>query len=246
MATVREFIMCQIVQWINYFVVCLSNFSTDTSLLLLLANKFYPSLFNLNAPSIIFIFLPPALLFFFNPDRITRTFASGKTEKGIFQALKDLGLPSGKVSLKPTPVVSQTSSSLVFCFVFNVRKTTGLCVSRRMMRSSRRISPLTSSTRSRRRSALAQTSRSSSRRCESLSLHPPAPSPDVILTFLSFLLYPRKIYSPVLANKLNTHPWHAFVLSCDPTLAKCELLCSKNNPDKCIFRACCTNCVWTA
>ncbi|XP_068432820.1 1-phosphatidylinositol 4,5-bisphosphate phosphodiesterase beta-4-like isoform X1 [Clinocottus analis] len=27
---------------------------------------------------------------------ITRTFASGKTEKGIFQALKDLGLPSGK------------------------------------------------------------------------------------------------------------------------------------------------------
>uniref|UniRef100_A0A669B0N6 1-phosphatidylinositol 4,5-bisphosphate phosphodiesterase n=1 Tax=Oreochromis niloticus TaxID=8128 RepID=A0A669B0N6_ORENI len=28
---------------------------------------------------------------------ITRTFASGKTEKGIFQALKDLGLPSGKV-----------------------------------------------------------------------------------------------------------------------------------------------------
>uniref|UniRef100_A0A3Q4HYW6 Phosphoinositide phospholipase C n=1 Tax=Neolamprologus brichardi TaxID=32507 RepID=A0A3Q4HYW6_NEOBR len=30
------------------------------------------------------------------PVRITRTFASGKTEKGIFQALKDLGLPSGK------------------------------------------------------------------------------------------------------------------------------------------------------
>ncbi|KAJ8387852.1 hypothetical protein AAFF_G00150010 [Aldrovandia affinis] len=29
---------------------------------------------------------------------ITRTFASGKTEKGIFQALKDLGLPSGKVT----------------------------------------------------------------------------------------------------------------------------------------------------
>ncbi|XP_045568100.1 1-phosphatidylinositol 4,5-bisphosphate phosphodiesterase beta-4-like [Salmo salar] len=27
---------------------------------------------------------------------ITRTFASGKTEKGIFQALKELGLPSGK------------------------------------------------------------------------------------------------------------------------------------------------------
>ncbi|XP_054474606.1 1-phosphatidylinositol 4,5-bisphosphate phosphodiesterase beta-4-like [Anoplopoma fimbria] len=27
---------------------------------------------------------------------VTRTFASGKTEKGIFQALKDLGLPSGK------------------------------------------------------------------------------------------------------------------------------------------------------
>lgn len=31
---------------------------------------------------------------------ITRTFASGKTEKGIFQALKDLGLPSGKVKNK--------------------------------------------------------------------------------------------------------------------------------------------------
>uniref|UniRef100_A0A3Q3NHH4 1-phosphatidylinositol 4,5-bisphosphate phosphodiesterase n=1 Tax=Labrus bergylta TaxID=56723 RepID=A0A3Q3NHH4_9LABR len=29
-------------------------------------------------------------------SNITRTFASGKTEKGIFQALKDLGLPSGK------------------------------------------------------------------------------------------------------------------------------------------------------
>lgn len=28
---------------------------------------------------------------------ITRTFASGKTEKVIFQALKELGLPSGKV-----------------------------------------------------------------------------------------------------------------------------------------------------
>uniref|UniRef100_A0A4W4FNL7 1-phosphatidylinositol 4,5-bisphosphate phosphodiesterase n=1 Tax=Electrophorus electricus TaxID=8005 RepID=A0A4W4FNL7_ELEEL len=28
--------------------------------------------------------------------RITRTFGSGKTEKGIFQALKELGLPSGK------------------------------------------------------------------------------------------------------------------------------------------------------
>lgn len=38
--------------------------------------------------------------FFFPPSTvysITRTFASGKTEKGIFQALKDLGLPSGKV-----------------------------------------------------------------------------------------------------------------------------------------------------
>lgn len=31
---------------------------------------------------------------------ITRTFASGKTEKVIFQALKDLGLPSGKVKWK--------------------------------------------------------------------------------------------------------------------------------------------------
>lgn len=30
---------------------------------------------------------------------ITRTFASGKTEKVIFQALKELGLPSGKVFL---------------------------------------------------------------------------------------------------------------------------------------------------
>uniref|UniRef100_A0AAQ4P6U9 1-phosphatidylinositol 4,5-bisphosphate phosphodiesterase n=1 Tax=Gasterosteus aculeatus aculeatus TaxID=481459 RepID=A0AAQ4P6U9_GASAC len=32
---------------------------------------------------------------------ITRTFASGKTEKGIFQALKDLGLPSGKNQRDP-------------------------------------------------------------------------------------------------------------------------------------------------
>lgn len=35
-------------------------------------------------------------LFLFCPS-ITRTFASGKTEKVIFQALKELGLPSGKV-----------------------------------------------------------------------------------------------------------------------------------------------------
>lgn len=34
----------------------------------------------------------------FAPVSITRTFASGKTEKVIFQALKELGLPSGKVS----------------------------------------------------------------------------------------------------------------------------------------------------
>lgn len=34
--------------------------------------------------------------FLFCPS-ITRTFASGKTEKVIFQALKELGLPSGKV-----------------------------------------------------------------------------------------------------------------------------------------------------
>ncbi len=30
---------------------------------------------------------------------VTRTFASGKTEKIIFQCLKDLGFPHGKVSL---------------------------------------------------------------------------------------------------------------------------------------------------
>lgn len=36
------------------------------------------------------------LFFLFCPS-ITRTFASGKTEKVIFQALKELGLPSGKV-----------------------------------------------------------------------------------------------------------------------------------------------------
>ena len=29
---------------------------------------------------------------------VTRTFASGKNEKFIFQCLKDLGFPSGKVS----------------------------------------------------------------------------------------------------------------------------------------------------
>uniref|UniRef100_A0A673BEU1 1-phosphatidylinositol 4,5-bisphosphate phosphodiesterase n=1 Tax=Sphaeramia orbicularis TaxID=375764 RepID=A0A673BEU1_9TELE len=38
---------------------------------------------------------------------ITRTFASGKTEKGIFQALKDLGLPSGKVSNQRDPRAMQ-------------------------------------------------------------------------------------------------------------------------------------------
>jgi phosphatidylinositol phospholipase C, beta len=30
---------------------------------------------------------------------VTRTFASGKNEKFIFQCLKDLGFPSGKVNL---------------------------------------------------------------------------------------------------------------------------------------------------
>uniref|UniRef100_A0A671TYP0 1-phosphatidylinositol 4,5-bisphosphate phosphodiesterase n=1 Tax=Sparus aurata TaxID=8175 RepID=A0A671TYP0_SPAAU len=39
-------------------------------------------------------FVSPNLLSLFYS--ITRTFASGKTEKGIFQSLKDLGLPSGK------------------------------------------------------------------------------------------------------------------------------------------------------
>lgn len=40
-----------------------------------------------------FLLFPPLFCF-----SITRTFASGKTEKVIFQALKELGLPSGKVS----------------------------------------------------------------------------------------------------------------------------------------------------
>ncbi len=31
---------------------------------------------------------------------VTRTFASGKTEKIIFQCLKELGLPHGKVSVE--------------------------------------------------------------------------------------------------------------------------------------------------
>lgn len=31
---------------------------------------------------------------------ITRTFASGKTEKILFQNLKELGFPSGKVGLR--------------------------------------------------------------------------------------------------------------------------------------------------
>ena len=43
-------------------------------------------------------------LFLFCPS-ITRTFASGKTEKVIFQALKELGLPSGKVFI-----------NLIMCF----------------------------------------------------------------------------------------------------------------------------------
>lgn len=52
------------------------------------------------------LFERPAKLFsdvialFFPLYSITRTFASGKTEKVIFQALKDLGLPSGKVKWK--------------------------------------------------------------------------------------------------------------------------------------------------
>ena len=37
------------------------------------------------------------IIFFLFCPSITRTFASGKTEKVIFQALKELGLPSGKV-----------------------------------------------------------------------------------------------------------------------------------------------------
>lgn len=51
---------------------------------------------------------------------ITRTFASGKTEKGIFQALKDLGLPSGKVRLHQRPA----ASILPFCVFLKVAKTT--------------------------------------------------------------------------------------------------------------------------
>lgn len=50
--------------------------------------------------------LHPYFLFIFSSSyfcSITRTFASGKTEKGIFQALKDLGLPSGKVRLHLRP-----------------------------------------------------------------------------------------------------------------------------------------------
>lgn len=60
--------------------------------------------------------------FFLSFSSITRTFASGKTEKVIFQALKELGLPSGKVFtdltvfLKPLsllfvhpPVISQVT-----------------------------------------------------------------------------------------------------------------------------------------
>lgn len=45
---------------------------------------------------------------------ITRTFASGKTEKVIFQALKDLGLPGGKVKWKN---VHQNT----VCWIFNHR-----------------------------------------------------------------------------------------------------------------------------
>ena len=55
---------------------------------------FYPTILDLcitenriNSNFFFFLFCPS----------ITRTFASGKTEKVIFQALKELGLPSGKV-----------------------------------------------------------------------------------------------------------------------------------------------------
>lgn len=33
---------------------------------------------------------------------VARTFASGKTEKLVYQCLSDLGLPSGKVNMKLT------------------------------------------------------------------------------------------------------------------------------------------------
>ena len=46
-----------------------------------------------------------ATFFFLFCPSITRTFASGKTEKVIFQALKELGLPSGKVFI-----------NLIMCF----------------------------------------------------------------------------------------------------------------------------------
>ena len=45
------------------------------------------------------------LLFFLNYS-ITRTFASGWTEKIIMQCLKDLGLPEGKIRLSKTPCPS--------------------------------------------------------------------------------------------------------------------------------------------
>jgi phosphatidylinositol phospholipase C beta len=41
---------------------------------------------------------------------VTRTFASGKNEKFIFQCLKDLGFPSGKVSSQIKFLIKQTVS----------------------------------------------------------------------------------------------------------------------------------------
>jgi len=106
--------------------------------------------------------LPSSLRLPLSSRSITRTFASGKTEKGIFQALGDLGLPSGKVRRPPRRV----GRSRRFVFPLSFDTLAVFFFSRRTTRSNRPISPTPSSTRSRRRSALAPTSRNSSRTCE--------------------------------------------------------------------------------
>lgn len=62
-------------------------FSLSPASLVLLASCVREKRMNTNMNFFFFLFFPS----------ITRTFASGKTEKVIFQALKELGLPSGKV-----------------------------------------------------------------------------------------------------------------------------------------------------
>lgn len=49
---------------------------------------------------------------------IARTFASGKTEKLVYQCLADLGLPSGKVSVRGEEVLNSILFLICSPFTF--------------------------------------------------------------------------------------------------------------------------------